>query len=319
MNVNTQLNEARKNYKNEFYTQYKDIEKELVNYQKDLRDKIVYCNCDDPNKSNFFKYFVNNFNRLKLKKLIATNYVYSLMDRGQLTLNSDHGLSDKNKPFKTEINKVLDNTNIQHLLKDKNNKQTKLKLDGDFRNEENIEILKQADVIITNPPFSLFGAYIKQLIKYNKKFIIIGNQNAIKFRTFFNCIKNNNLWIGKSVRDGIMNFIIPNEYKSNIIINNIKYVRMPCVCWYSNFGDPYYPDFLQLKKKYTKGEYQKYDNYDAININNVNDIPMDYYQEMGVPITFFYKYNPLQFRIIDKINPIIKNKSIYERFIIQRR
>ena len=219
--LNANLHKANRAKKDEFYTQLIDIEKELKHYKEQFRDKVVYCNCDDPFESNFFKYFASNFNALKLKKLIATSYVKSPIVGGQLSLFEMEGLKPEGKePFKIEISEVSDVnsdgavglTDIEWLLRHDANVSSSLKDGGDFRSQECIELLKEADIVVTNPPFSLFREYLTQLIEYNKKFLIIGNVNAITYRECFKLIKDNKMWLGASIHSGDREFRVPDSY-----------------------------------------------------------------------------------------------------------
>ena len=311
-NNNTLLGVAKASKKDEFYTQLSDIEKELVHYRAYFRDKVVFCNCDDPYESNFFKYFALNFNALGLKKLVATCYDGSPIAQQELPLFEDEDNEPKKKAYKVEISEVpdmdgngaTDLTDVQLLLKSSNhNVKAELKGNGDFRSQECIELLKQADVVVTNPPFSLFREYVAQLVKYNKKFIIIGNQNAVTYKEIFPLIKDNKLWFGASIHSGDREFRVPNEYITRSASLRFddegnKYLRVPGVRWFTNVDYPKRHEELILIKKYSSEEYPKYDNYDAINVNKTEDIPNDFPGIMGVPITFLDKHNPEQFEII---------------------
>ncbi len=309
--LNSNLHKANMAKKDEFYTQLIDIEKELKHYKEQFRDKIVYCNCDDPYESNFFKYFAANFNALGLKKLITTSYTRSPIAGGQLPLFEVKGLKPKGKePFKIELNEVTDNdadgaiglTDVKWLLKNDANTATPLKGNGDFRSEECIELLKEADIVVTNPPFSLFREYVAQLVEYNKKFLILGDQNAITYKETFKLIKENKLWLGYD-NGGTKWFQVPADYdipteSRKKIENGIQYFSMGRIVWFTNMETAKRHQELILYKKYTPEEYPSYDNYEAINVDKVSDIPMGYKGAMGVPITFLDKYNPNQFEII---------------------
>ncbi len=292
--LNSNLHRAAKVKNDEFYTLLADIEKELKHYKDKFRGKVVYCNCDDPFESNFFKYFAANFNALGLKKLVTTSYTKSPIVGGQLPLFEVEGLKPKGKePFKMEIKEVPDMDgdgainleDVKHLLKHDKNTATPLKGNGDFRSEECIELLKEADIVVTNPPFSLFREYTKQLVKHNKKFLIIGNDNARTYMDFFELIQKNKLWSGYGK---VKEFMQPD--------GTIK--KFGNVGWYTNLDIAKRHEPLTLYKKYTPKEFPKYDNYDAIEVSKVSEIPMDYKGVMGVPITFFDKYNPKQFEIL---------------------
>ena len=281
MPTNKDLNKAARNKKDEFYTQITDIEKEMRYYKGFFKDKVVFCNCDDPEYSHFWKYFQLNFYELGLKKLISTHY-------------------EVDKPsYKMEI--VATDNDKQIGIPDY--VKTPLRENGDFRSPECVEILKEADVVITNPPFSLFRQYLAQLIEYEKRFIIIGNINAITYKEVFPLIMNNKMWLGASIHSGDREFRIPDSYPLEaagyrIDENGVKYIRIKGVRWYSNIDYKERHEDLKLFRTYNSEDYPHYDNYDAINVNTTNDIPCDYYGVMGVPITFIDKYNPDQFTII---------------------
>ncbi len=310
--LNKNLHSASAAKKDEFYTQLVDIEKELKHYKKQFRGKVVYCNCDDPFESNFFKYFAANFNALELKKLITTSYVKSPIVGGQLPLFEVEGLKPSGKePFKIEIKKVPDTDkdgainldDVEYLLKHDKNTATPLKGNGDFRSEECIKLLKEADIVVTNPPFSLLREYIAQLMEYNKKFLIIGNVNAITYKECFKLIKDNRMWLGASIHSGDREFRVPDDYPLNaagcrIDSDGRKYIRVKGVRWFTNLDYEERHENLVLYKKYIPEEYPKYENYDAINVNKTSEIPMNYTGVIGVPITFLDKYNPKQFEII---------------------
>jgi hypothetical protein len=331
MSKNTDLHKAKSGKKDEFYTQLTDIEKELKHYQKHFRGKTVLCNCDDPRISNFFRYFSLNFEKLKLNKLIATCYknqqrdLFSKHDSKQAIYLEYDG--DENKM--PDPNKI----DIFHL-----------ESDGDFRNQECIEILKQSSIVVTNPPFSLFREYVAQLIKYKKNFIIIGNQNAITYKETFKLIKENKIWFGQSIHSGDREFGVPDNYPITasgfrVDENGKKFVRVKGVRWFTNIDYKERYEDLILYKKYNKDDYPKYDNYDAINVNKTKEIPVDYEGVMGVPITFLDKYNPNQFEIIgmassagyDKevvgipfigkkdARPLINEKNTYARIMIKHK
>ena len=287
--ANNDLSNARLAKADEFYTQLSDIEKEMAHYKDFFKGKIVYCNCDDARESNFFKFFANNFESLGLKKLITTGY----KENGKGVKLVYEG--DKNGNFMVDDAEVV---------------MTELEGNGDFRSEECIELLKECDVVVTNPPFSLFREYVAQLMKYEKKFLIIGNQNAITYKEIFPYIKNNELWLGVSISSGDREFRIPDNYivrsKSlRIDENGNKYVRVVGIRWFTNIPHDKRNAPLDLYKKYNEVEYPKYDNYDAINVNKTSDIPMDYDGVMGVPITFLDKYCPTQFEILGVCEPAI--------------
>ncbi|HIH96087.1 MAG TPA: modification methylase [Thermoplasmata archaeon] len=341
------MDNAKKNKEDEFYTQMPDIEAELRHYKVHFRDKVVFCNCDDPYESNFFKYFAMNFNYLGLKKLIATSYSDSPVAYEQLSLFEVKDLEVKNngsKPaYKIEISEVRDEnedgsvglSDVEYLIKHRKNTLTLLKGDGDFRSEECIELLKEADIVVTNPPFSLFREYVGQLVDYDKEFIIIGNKNSITYKEIFSLIKNEKLWLGYRNINKDMWFIVPDHYECEKIVDG-KRLKHIMGCWFTNFDTTKRQKKLTLYKQYTPEEYPQYDNYDAINVNRVSEIPYDYDGVMGVPITFLDKHNPDQFRVLgmsasagydkeivgipflgDKdARPLVNGKTIYARIFI---
>ena len=290
--VHVNLHKAKNSKKDEFYTQLSDIEKELKHYKKHLKNKVVLCNCDDPRVSNFFHYFSYNFEKLGLKKLITTCYKNQNMDLFSDN-NSEKAIyleyeGDKNG------NKIPDpeEIGIKHLQGD-----------GDFRSEECIELLKQADIVVTNPPFSLFRQYVTQLNEYNKKFLIIGNVNAITYKETFKLIKKERLWLGASIHSGDREFGVPDDYPliaagCRIDEQGKKFIRVKGVRWFTNMDYKERHEDLVLYKPYNEGDYLPYDNYDAVNVDKTKEIPMDYKGIMGVPITFLDKYNPDQFEIV---------------------
>lgn len=286
------LHTAKLSKKDEFYTQLSDIEREMKHYKNYFRNKTVYCNCDDPRISNFFHYFSYNFEKLGIKKLMTTCYKNQEMDLFSLN-SSEQAIhleytGDRNGDNVPNINEI----GIKHL-----------KGDGDFRSKETIELLKEADVVVTNPPFSLFREYISQLIEYEKDFIIIGNVNAISYKDIFKLIKADKVWLGASIHSGDREFGVPDDYPLNaagfrIDIDGKKYIRVKGVRWFTNIDYVERHEDLILYKNYSPEYYQKYENFDAINVNKTNEIPCDYTGLMGVPITFLDKYNPDQFEIV---------------------
>ena len=340
--LNSNLHKAGRAKQDEFYTQLIDIEKELKHYKEQFRGKVVYCNCDDPFESNFFKYFATNFNALGLKKLITTSFTKSPIAGGQLPLFEVKGLEPKGKePFKIELNEVTDSNadgavglaDVKWLLKNNANIATALKGDGDFRSDECIALLKEADIVVTNPPFSLFREYVAQLVEYNKKFLILGDQNAVTYKETFGFIKENKLWHGYD-NGGTKWFQVPNDYdietESRIKIENgTKFFSMGRIVWYTNLDTTKRHEKIELYKKYTPKEFPKYDNYDVINVDKVADIPMDYKGVMGVPITFVDKYSPAQFEILGVANSarwigyecftLIEGRKIYNRILIKNK
>lgn len=272
------LRQARRQKKDEFYTQLSDIENELRHYRKHFTGAVVYCNCDDPTVSNFYRYFKLNFHKLGLTKLVTTCY-----KNQQPNLFSSH---DMEKAVGIEY----DGTD-EHVFQ--------LVGDGDFRIRECIQLLKQADIVVTNPPFSLFREYVAQLIEHDRKFLIIGHQNAITYKTVFPLIQENILWLGRGFRGGAAHFIAP-SYEDYATATDRKegMVRVSGVVWFTNLDYVKRHEDLILYKRYSPEEYPKYANYDAINVNKTAHIPVDYEGSMGVPITFLEKHNPDQFEII---------------------
>ena len=320
---NTNLHSAKTAKNDEFYTQLSDIEKEMAHYKDFFKGKIVYCNCDDARESNFFKFFSNNFESLGLKKLITTGY--KAEGKG-VKLVYD---GDKNGNFMVDDAEVV---------------MTELEGNGDFRSEECIELLKECDVVVTNPPFSLFREYVAQLMEYGKKFIIIGNGNAVTYKEIFPYIKNNELWIGagKGMGGKAMEFYVnadvydASKGSVNRIENGKCYVGVMMCTWFTNIEHNKQHIPIDLYKKYSADEYPKYDNYDAIEVSRVSEIPMDYDGVMGVPISFLDKYCPTQFEIVglSRHNNLgmdggywlggcndatINGKRVYARILIRRK
>lgn len=318
MAKNSNLHAAKTAKNDEFYTQLTDIEKECKHYRDFFRGKVVYCNCDDARESNFFKYFAMNFEFLGLKKLITTGFK---ADGHGVILTYD---GDKNG---------------NHIIDDEEIVVTEMQGNGDFRSEECIAILKESDVVVTNPPFSLFREYVAQLMEYNKKFLIIGNGNAVTYKEIFPLIKENKMWLGNKSFSGGMDFVAGENYdsnkckhpkydgKGNIIIN-----VMMCV-WFTNIEHKKRHEPIDLYKKYSADEYPTYDNYDAIECGKTADIPMDYDGVIGVPITFLDKYCPEQFEILGMMSGAkgegltngndgrakfyVNNKGVYARILIR--
>ena len=324
---NADLTLAKKRKEDEFYTQLVDIENELKHYKEHFKDKVVLCNCDDPRKSNFFKYFADNFEKLQLKRLIATCYksqdvdLFSQGDCERAICQIYEG--DKNG------NMVVDDDEV--CVKE-------LKGDGDFRSDECVEIHKQADIVVANPPFSLFREYVAQLVKYDKKFIIIGNQNAITYKEIFPLIKNNLLWLGFGFKRNCAHFFTNYEDNASDRDHRKGMIRVPSVTWFTNLEISKRHETYPLYKNYSCVDYPKYDNYDAVEVGKTSDIPIDYDGVMGVPITFMYKYNPEQFEIIGASEsegrgfsnglwnessgvsqPVIAGEKVYKRIFIRHR
>lgn len=301
----------------EFYTQLTDIEKELNHYTEYFVNKVVYCNCDDPYESNFFKYFVLNFNRLKLKKLIATCYKHSPISNKELALFPNEPIKTTSVAHKIIVTEVVDEdgdgaqnlNDIKLWLTRHPQYLKKLKGDGDFRSDECIELLKQADIVVTNPPFSLFREYIAQLVEHDKKFIVIGDKNAITYKEIFALIKENKLWLGYTMHSGEMQMQVFGNVSGCKQAHNGNFYKGMGVRWFTNLDHKKRHEELILYRQYTPDAYPKYDNYDAINVSKTTDVPVDYDGAIGVPITFLDKYNPAQFEIVDA-NDYRKNENV---------
>ena len=321
MSANRNLNTAKAKKKDEFYTQLSDIECELKYYRGHFRDKVVYCNCDDPRVSNFFRYFSLQFRGLGLKKLITTCYKNQQRDM--------FSRSDTEKAIWLEYNGTQNATAVPSL---EDIGVHYLEGDGDFRSQECINLLKQADIVVTNPPFSLFREYVAQLMAYRKKFLIIGNMNASTYKEIFPLIKDQKVWYGASIKSGDREFGVPENYpltaaSSRVDEKGNKFVRIKGVRWYTNLDYRQRHEDLILYRRYSPEVYPKYDNYDAISIDKTAHIPMDYEGEMGVPITFLDKHNPEQFEIIGadtwftgKLGRFyVKGSRKYARIVIRRK
>ena len=309
--ANKNLNAAKVAKKDEFYTQMTDIERELQHYWKHFRGKVVLCNCDDPYESNFFKYFALRFNQLGLKKLICTCYNGSPIQGNELLLDFGEEDEKPRKPaYKVEITEVcdmngdgaVDLSDVRILLQNNKNTRSELKT-GDFRDPECIELLKQADIVVTNPPFSLFREYIGQLMEYGKRFLIIGNIMSVSCKEIFPLIIENRLWLGPSITSGDRKFNVPDDYPLNAASCGIDsdgkhFIRVKGVRWFTNLDHNKRHEELDLVCHYSPDEYPKYDNFDAIDVCQTSDIPGDYFGVMGVPLTFLDKYCPEQFEIV---------------------
>jgi len=323
------LHKAKNAKMDEFYTILSDIERELRHYKKHFKNKAVFCNCDDPRVSNFFHYFSYHFEKLKLKKLITTCYKNQDMD-----LFSRH---DNEKAIYLEYEGDKNENNVPDP-EEIGIKQ--LKGDGDFRSKECIELLKKSNIVVTNPPFSLFREYVAQLMKYKKKFLIIGTWNAITYKEIFPLIKENKLWIGINSNRNFSGFIVPKHYpldgtEARIDENGNRIVSSNNTCWFTNLDNAKRHEELVLYKKYNPKEYPTYDNYNAIEVSKTNDIPIDYKGVMGVPITFMNKYNPEQFEIVGcsysygepkgyhikgkDFNVSVNGEQIYKRLFIKNK
>lgn len=317
MNKNSNLHKAKKAKADEFYTQLSDIEKECSHYKEHFKGKTILCNCDDPRVSNFFFYFSANFEYLGLKKLIATCYK-----------NQDINLFSEGKSEKAVYivyegdrngNKKVDNNELDIR---------ELQGDGDFRSRECIELLKQADIVVTNPPFSLFREYVAQLVEYQKQFLIIGHQNAITYKEIFPLLKENKIWLGNGFSRGNAYFRIPEtasrDYAKGVYDEETKLVKFRNCCWFTNLDHSKRHEVIETGQTYSPEKYPKYDNYNAIEVSKLKDIPMDYDGVMGVPITFLDKYNPEQFEIIkfrkgnDEKDLSINGKCPYFRMLIKK-
>ena len=339
------LAQAKDAKKDEFYTQLDDIAKELKYYKPYFRDKVVFCNCDDPYESNFFKYFALNFNSLGLKKLIATCYNGSPIAGDELPLlfelpnAGEDDRAPKKIAYKVEINEVQDYNgdgainlaDVAYLLNNDKNAISILKENGDFRSKECIELLKQADIVVTNPPFSLFREFLSLLDKHTKQFLIIGNTNALTYKETFKMFQEDKIRTGYTNFNVGMFFQVPDSWeKFHHMENGKKIARVSTSCWFTNMPVAKHNEELILYKHYTPEEYPKYDNYDAINVDVTTEIPCDYDGVMGVPITFMDKYSPDQFEIIgamtttkvDEYNfgyPYVNGVKLYARILIRNK
>lgn len=317
--TNKLLQKAKKSKSDEFYTQLCDIESELEHYKAHFKDKIVFCNCDDPIISNFFKYFSSNFEELGLKKVIASCYREQPEDLFSQA-SSERGFFYEYQNTPEQKSKLQ---TIQVIP---------FKGDGDFRSAESIELLKQADIVVTNPPFSLFREYVEQLVSHKKKFLIIGNVNAITYKEIFKLIKENMAWLGINLGRGISGFIVPEYYElygteARVDESGNRIISPNNCLWLTNLDTFKRHEDIKLVKKYygNENEYPKYDNYDGVNVNKTKDIPLDYEGAMGVPITFLHKFNPDQFEIIkfrkgdDNKDLSINGKCPYFRILVKNK
>lgn len=344
--ANRNLSQAKKAKNDEFYTQLTDIEKELAHYRKHFKGKVVLCNCDDPFESNFFKYFVLNFNRLGLKKLIATSYSGSPIAFRQLNLfDFKDGVAPdgRKRAYKAVVTVVHGKSassgygmdDIANLFVSGENTLELLEGDGDFRSPECLALLDEADIVVSNPPFSLWREYVSTLVEYDKKFIIVGNKNAITYKEVFPLIKDNKMWIGDRSINSDFWLMVPDGASYEKINENGTHLKHIMACWFTNLDIKKRHEPLILYKRYKghEDEYPRYDNYDAINVDKVADIPEDYDGVMGVPITFLDKYCPEQFEIVGcsynygrpaefphncKMSPSVKGKDLYKRLFIKR-
>lgn len=334
--ANRNLNAAKRAKKDEFYTQLPDIERELHHYWPHFRGKTVLCNCDDPYESNFFKYFALRFNQLGLRRLLCTCYNGSPVRGTELLLHFDGEADEpKRQAYMVDIHAVpdlngdgaVDLTDVRLLLENDRNA-LRLLQTGDFRSAECVALLREADVVVTNPPFSLFREYISQLMDYGKRFLIIGPQNAITYKEIFPLIKENRIWLG--FKSGDMAFKVPADSEPRttrywVDEGGQKWRSLGNICWFTNLDHTKRHEELDLVCRYNPDDYPKYDNYDAIEVSKVVDIPCDYDGAMGVPITFLDKYNPEQFEIVkfrkgnDEKDLSIKGKCPYFRILIRNK
>lgn len=337
-NKNINLQNAKTNKNDEFYTCYEDIEKEIENYVNHFNNKTVLCNCDDPFESNFCKYFLKNFKKLKLKRLICTSYCNSKVISSNSKLRDTN--NNKLKPgngYVLDINDFIEEKNItdKKIYEYLNETKSISKLDGtgDFQSDECIKYLKECDIVITNPPFSLFKEFVSLIMKYKKQFLIVGNQNALTYKEIFPLLKDDIVWTGYQF--GEMKFRVPADSEPRatrfwIDETGQKWRSLGNAMWLTNLDNARRHEVLNLTKKYNNIDYPKYDNYDAINVKTINDIPKDYYGIMGVPITIINRYNSEQFEIVGEANhgsdneydlfkPIINGKEIFKRILIRRR
>ena len=305
--LNRSFSQAKKAREDEFYTQLPDIERELRHYKKHFKGKVVYCNCDDPRVSNFFHYFSYNFEKLGLKKLITT--CYRSQQRDLFSQNDSE----------TAIYLEYDGDKDGSAVPEPDEIGVKpLKGDGDFRSEESIELLKQADIVATNPPFSMFREYVMQLMQHDKKFLILGNKNAVTFSEIFPLIQNNKIWIGHTPMGTEMVFDVTEEFGKQLlasgrdrkftVVDGVVKARAPA-CWFTNLDFAKRHEDIILYKTLATGDYPAFDNYDAVNVDRVEEIPSDYDGVMGVPITFLNKHNPDQFEIVDA-NAIRRTETV---------
>lgn len=334
--ANRNLNAAKRAKKDEFYTQLPDIERELHHYWPHFRGKTVLCNCDDPYESNFFKYFALRFNQLGLRRLLCTCYDGSPVRGTELLLHFDGEADEpKRQAYMVDIHAVpdlngdgaVDLTDVRLLLENDRNA-LRLLQTGDFRSAECVALLQEADIVVTNPPFSLFREYVSQLMDYGKRFLIIGPQNAITYKEIFPLIKDNKIWLGYGFNAGNAYFKVPDNkqtYAAGVYDEEKKLVKFRNCHWYTNLEIPKRHDELDLFCRYSPEDYPKYDNYDAIEVSKTANIPYDYDGVMGVPITFLDKYNPEQFEIVkfrkgnDEKDLCINGKCPYFRILIRNK
>ena len=329
---NSNLHDSSRNKQDEFYTNLQLIEDELKHYRRHFKGKRILCNCDDPYESNFFKYFAMNFNALGLKSLTATCYAYSCVAGKEIDLFTPK-TKTPHKIVITEVGDVngdgrIDLADVEWLIKNDRNVLSELKGDGDFRSAECVELLKQSDIVVTNPPFSLFREYVAQLMEHGKQFLIVGNMNAVTYREIFPLIRDNKVWLGNKA--GHFWFKVPDNYEEKatdfrIDENGQKWRRMGNICWFTNLDIEKRHEEMTLFRSYSPEEYPKYDNYEAIEVARTTDIPKDWDGDIGVPITYMAQYNPDQFQIVrfrkgdDDKDLSINGKPTYFRIIIRRK
>ena len=298
MSLNANLRDAKRNKNDEFYTQLPDIENELKHYKAHFQGKVVYCNCDDPTESNFYRYFSANFEHLGLKRLIASCY-----------RNESRDLFSQHDSEQAAWIEYTGNPRGEGLPRPEDASLRHFEGDGDFRSPESIGLLSQADIVVTNPPFSLFREYVAQLVEHDKRFLIVGSQNAITYKEIFPLIKDNRIWLGMTPKGRDMLFDVPSEYAQELrktkregsayrLVDGVVKGRLGNAAWFTNLDHTKRHEELPMFRRYTPEDYPHYDNYDAINVNKIADIPVDWDGAMGVPITFLDKYNPDQFEIL---------------------
>ena len=313
---NANLNRAREEKNDEFYTRYEDIAKEMVYYTEHFKDKVIYCNCDDPFKSNFVRYFIVNFHAFGLKRVIATCF----KDEEKKRFNFGHRKYAKGTflDYHGELGDVVRDFPIDLI-----SPYTRLlEGNGDFRNKECQELLDESDIVVTNPPFSLFKEFLLLLEEHGKKYIVLGNGNAVAYKEVFPLIKENKVWLGIKRIGGRFDFIVPKSHDGKYVRerDGVRIAEVSNACWFTNLDHKHRPEFLSLNKKYYPSIYPKYDNYDAIEVSKVADIPMDYDGLIGVPITILDRYNPEQFEIVGLLGDgLVGGKELYKRILIRKR
>ena len=348
------LQKAKTAKNDEFYTRLEDIEKEVRHYTQHFKGKTVFLNCDDPYESDFFKYFAMNFEHLGLKKLISVSYARSPIVGREISLFDIAGLEDAplpKEPYKVEITEIpdsngdgaIDLTDVTHLLKSDKNTITMLNGDGDFRSQESVDLLKQSDIVVTNPPFSLFPEFVGQLIAHKKQFLILGNMNAVTYRDIWPLVRDERIWLGVTrTGTGSMWFRVAEdapEKSGQKIEQGVRLQTVGSSAWFTNLDHARRHEEIPLFRKYVDdpARYPNYDNFTGIEVSRVTDIPLDYDGPMGVPITFLGKHNPDQFEIVaysrkrhipaemmlnvglDHSQPYVAGKAKYDRIFIRRK